>query len=889
MPIPKAYRARCSLLFVLLLLCLAPVSEARIDYTKIPPLQIRARMTQADKETAPPDTYVLSVSGHTKRAQPGEWTEWLTLEVDDYAKFSKLYPNLYMRGRWPLVFGASVSPVKGYVKVELETRWAKPRKPAAGDLEFQMKPKKDEVEKALVGDQGGPAVRHEVQLFGASLRLLMVGDGKGKYTVQTSAEYDRKYWALIDACAPKEPLRLKKLLLVDRFIGPDSCRETWEEGIRNLARLGCNAIQIPPGKRYREILVSAGVHKTANAVYSPPGYAFDTGGKEFTDDALKAWAAKLVKPYYDSGYAKEDFAYLALSDEPGWYYPAMNKKWNESPELLARFHAYLQAQGLKPADVGAKSWDEVKTTGRSQVATVEQRRLFYWSAWFFPQESARHFAHVTRMIEAVTYPGLPISTNWNFFAGRFYNPGPIAHNADKQSPDAAMGGHDWFDFGRQRGCTALWTEDWFGDGMAYQWSFYASKLNWASRKGGVTFGGYVIGRTAGGRPGGLAQKVLSIIGHGGKVVKFYTFGPEYAFPGNCWSENTRMYPELIRALKLLAPAEELLYPGKRPRATVAIVQPRSPQPWDQIDMKVASGIMDVTNVGLNAATVGYMAETYDLYMALMHANVPVDFIDEQALSDGDLKDYKVVYLTGANVPVEAQRRLVDWVKAGGTLVTVSNAATADRYNDATTILDSVRGVKETPRKRFHLGRPRKMPAVDALSGKAGAAPVLGLRGTMKLAGASAVATFRDGSPAVSVHEVGKGRAVHFAFLPGLSYWWSRSASKGGLPAGFNEAMRAYVLLPVQLAGVRPPVGVSAAQVETPVLVSKAGAAVSVLNWTGEPRKGVAFTLRAPALVAGGRIGSIESVVHGKMPFQVDGETVRLKMDLDVADILMVRP
>ena len=92
---------------------------------------------------------------------------------------------------------------------------------------------------------------------------------------------------------------------------------------------------------------------------------------------------------------------------------------------------------------------------------------------------------------------MPILTNWNFFSGRLYVPGPVANNKEKQNPDAAMGGHDWLEFGRLRGGTMLWTEDWFGDNKAYQWSFYCVKLCCVAEKGNVQFGGYVIPRTVG--------------------------------------------------------------------------------------------------------------------------------------------------------------------------------------------------------------------------------------------------------------------------------------------------------------------------------------------------------------------------------------------------------
>ena len=42
-------------------------------------------------------------------------------------------------------------------------------------------------------------------------------------------------------------------------------------------------------------------------------------------------------------------------------------------------------------------------------------------------------------------PNVTIFVNWNNWAGRFYTP----HGSTK-SPSAATGGHDWFEFGRER-------------------------------------------------------------------------------------------------------------------------------------------------------------------------------------------------------------------------------------------------------------------------------------------------------------------------------------------------------------------------------------------------------------------------------------------------------
>ena len=78
-----------------------------------------------------------------------------------------------------------------------------------------------------------------------------------------------------------------------------------------------------------------------------------------------------------------------------------------------------------------------------------------------------------------------------------------------------------------------------------------------------------------------------------------------------------------------------------------------------MEIAIPTQIRDATNNQLNRATVDYMAEVFDLYLALQHANVPVDFVEEDDLSAEGLKDYRVLYVTEPNIPVEGQRGLIE--------------------------------------------------------------------------------------------------------------------------------------------------------------------------------------------------------------------------------------
>lgn len=132
--------------------------------------------------------------------------------------------------------------------------------------------------------------------------------------------------------------------------------------------------------------------------------------------------------------------------------------------------------------------------------------------------------------------------------------------------------------------------------------------------------------------------------------------------GNCWArgnESLQLALQIQSAHLLLAKAEELLWSGQRPAAAVAILAPRSAQPWDDLcslfddtclfgkrgyrtrkNLGAAgkcchspTSIMDCTNFNQAERTVDYMTEVFGTYHALAQVhNIPVDFVDETLLA-----------------------------------------------------------------------------------------------------------------------------------------------------------------------------------------------------------------------------------------------------------------
>lgn len=808
---------------------LAPAEAAR-DAEAVPAFRLRARVVSFG-ETAPTDAdktrFYLSGGEKQNVAAGDAWCDELTVDAALIERALKNYPNTYMRD-WP---------------VALEFNAYAPRFPAQVELEVRLPD---------VPADAPPTFTYALDLLARNCKLLIWPDDEsGAMRIAPSVVYNRRYWKHLEGVSLGPDERPKKIIVADRFIG-DGDLNNWREGMTNLAKAGFNAMLMPPAPVYRDLLREVGDHKLTYAVYNPPGYAFDFAD-DITPESIREWADKLAEPFIDAGFDPGEMALYAMSDEPGWYFPKVLRDLEASAKGMARFHAYLRDQGLTPADVGAATWDEVKPLGRSQLSDLPSHRLHYWTTRFIAYDSAVHFANSSRALEEAFYPGMPVVTNWNFFSGRFYHAGSFGNNPDKTSPDVAMGCHDWFEFARLRGCNMLWTEDWFGDNRAWQWSFYTSKLDSAARKNGLTFGGYVVPRTSGGRESGLLQRILAVVGGGGKAIKHYVFGPEYMFPGNCYSDKSFLLPRIAEAHRMIAAAEDLLYPGQRPLPQVAILQPRSALVWDGKGM-ADTKIVDATNVALERHTVDYMAEVFGLYLALQHANIPVAWVEEDDLSAEGLKDYHVLYVTEPNIPVEHLRGLRAWVEAGGTLVTAPGAGACDRYDQP---VDASVSLGTSPRQRVLVDDVRKATELH---------PSL------------------DSELTAESRSIGSGRIVHFPIFAGIGYIVSSKEQRDGLPVGHSEALRDYVVAPISDAGVQQPVEVSVAMIETPMLVSEGGAAITVLNWTGQDHDRVEFVVRTPIAVR-----EVRAVKAGPVEFEKTDAGVKFAIPVGPAEIVMLRP
>lgn len=831
---------------------------------EVPDFAVRVRVLRVGEDAPAADAaFSLAVGDGTAVTFTGDvWSSWAESTRTGISKALAAYPNSYNR-RWQVRTGCTIT-------------WPDNQVPAVSlhlDVETRLLPE-------------GAINRTPAELSGRNLGLLLWRDDDNTIQLDTLAGHGRRVHdrAMRAAAIPPED-RPKRIIFGDRYIGGDSDAIAWREGIERLCGLGFNAMHgVPPA--YIPVVREGGISRLWGAVYSPPGYAFSFATNR--QEIFRAFAEKQISSALDAGWRREEIAFWVVSDEPGWYYPAQYETFNKDPLAMADFHSYLQKQGLRPRSLGVSRWQDIRLTGRHTAVDLPSRRLFYWSNRFAPWASSRFFAEVTHAFEEILGDGFPIMINFNNFIGRLYQPGPVANNSHKDDPDAAMGQHDWLEFGRQRGSTCISTEDWFGDASAPQWSFYATRLRSAAELADTGFGSLVIPRTSGQRPEGMAQKLLALVGQGAKNIKFFTFGPEYNFPGNCYSYHTSVYKPLSLGMQITGRAEELLYPGRLRRPQTAILMPQSAQLWDLAEMEKARGVMDVTNTDMFRSHMAHMAETYGLHLALQHAAVPVQTIDEEACLEPQLADYRIIYLTAPDLPVEAARGLLRWVRRGGTLVMTAGSGLHDRYHQPMDLLSDAAGARPAKAIRPVLVNLASVAEGDqvTLPGKdTPALPSYGERETIKVRRrTTVVARFADDTPALTTRTLGRGRILRFALFPGLCYRRSARVAVNGLPGGFDDRWRELITAPVREAQIHLPVAVDRPLIDAPALFSEGGVAVTLLNWSGEAQESVHVTIRTPrppSRVVSARRGPLPFVTReaaaGDFTFATD-------VTLDLADV-----
>jgi hypothetical protein len=540
------------------------------------------------------------------------------------------------------------------------------------------------------------------------------------------------------------------------------------------------------------------------------------------------------------------------------------------PHCMRGYREMLRSEGRKPEDFGVKSWEEVDPwTGPGprpltwQVALKQENDARYQKALGFKvrvpgedeeagqldvlddlkqaEAKAKAEAEGSKPVAVETKP-TPVKKLLDYYNGRFLNYAsakaftPLRDaldeaNARKQAAldagetDSPAAQQPWVYSYALRGQTFIGTHslDFFefyryaDNGFMYETShtncFTQIFDSYICDVGRVVtsqmhkqFGIYVKPHRGSG-----IQRAMSFASRGGTTLYWYTYGPEYS-KGDSFANKPWLLEETSRCARLLGASEETLY-GSKPGvpAEVAIVKPRT-----------------TTLLG------GNISNALWTYVALAHAHVPVDPLDETMLETSDLSPYKVIYVNGSHLRRASAERVADWVKAGGTLYTSGGGMLLDEAQEPLEMLWPVFGVinrtaMETAPKDatdFEVVKSQEFPGTVKTRS----------REKLELAdGAEVLTKFADGLPAVVRNKYGQGQVYLIAFSAGDEYGASVTRNTAEAPADMeanaNPLLRNLVALPA-LEKTIPPVDVDRGNIEAIYLKHPQNQrrAVTLINW-----------------------------------------------------------
>ncbi len=535
------------------------------------------------------------------------------------------------------------------------------------------------------------------------------------------------------------------------------------------------------------------------------------------------------------------------------------------PEYERAFRDFARGQGLQPAAFGFTDWEEVKPislgwrTFFSQRETAlkgdgRQAALFYWSTRFWNHCTARVYAMATAKVERFA-PG--VQTRVNFGPPWWYDYGTWPR------------GIDAFEFGRLRGVSMGFNEDWVGKGSPrVPLESNTLLMDWsraAARPATPLLGAYI---TRDADRSSVKLRTFACLARGAKVFDFYYYGPAYTFFDH-WADNSAMVQGVGEVTRDIAAVDEQLWTGQPPKAEVALLYSRSWPVWKTDDTEQVEQMM--------------------AYVALLHAGIPVDIVSDEEIADGSFaaRRYKSLYVVNESVPKAAAQGIDRWVHEGGRLWCGGWAGMRDEYNQPTDGWNGMLGVKSRTWKPAgdlkRLGQPIepadwKRPVFDR---DVSFEPTDGadLQPTPLAA--------PDGSTKAFRRPYGKGLVQMIPWTAGKQYMDGAIEKDGSLghatlfPA--EEKRKIFSDFATE-STVALPATTSASQVLAWPLWSQRSGVILIANYTGEPAGTVRVTFTPPLPIT-----KIRSLRHGERKLEtLAGGTMEVDLPVDgVTDVLVV--
>lgn len=564
----------------------------------------------------------------------------------------------------------------------------------------------------------------------------------------------------------------------------------------------------------------------------------------------------------------KNIATVSLGDEIGLGRPSGDS--NEP------FRAWLRELKLKPNDIQpgvGNDWSKISYGPKYNAEYVKASPgLYYWS---------RRYQHHYGIMSLKKLTDMLLKYLPNARIGANFSP---HHGGARHAYLGEV--HKWVSLFRKGGMTMPWGEDyvWQLPVGSPQMNFINLDLSRAGirNKPDAKILYYVMPHWPGNTPRMWRRQFYGDIGHGMKIVNLFEFRPVQA----AYTENHVSLPEMYLTVRdafyEMGLFEDIMQAGVIRTGVAGLWFSETADIWYNNNGSMAAG-------------------KRALYTAILHNQIPLDFIVEEDASNKTLRDYRLLYLTDANVSAKASKGIERWVKKGGRLFATAGAGMFDELNRPNQVMRTLLGVEQTtldaPTGKQIGYIKQDLPFTDSIdvvtmtaTGKA--MPVIAVKSMIDVKKADVLGTFKDKSPAVVRRRYGKGETIYCAFLPGLSYFKPaiplKPVDRGStddamahlMPTGGDQAALALIGSPVD--NVDLPVVCSEPLVETRVIDSEHGMLIPLMNWTPDEIKGLTVAVLGKA----SRKAELASGRELKIDKQ-DGKVI-YTLDLDVADAIILR-
>ncbi|NLF22996.1 MAG: hypothetical protein GX590_07520, partial [Lentisphaerae bacterium] len=312
----------------------------------------------------------------------------------------------------------------------------------------------------------------------------------------------------------------------------------------------------------------------------------------------------------ERGKRPEDVVFCMLMDEPTGQpldFMAQDAAYQEA------FRNWLRSKGLTPDDLLVSDWAAVRTV--TDDARDTDPALYYFSQRFRTQALGDFMAVQRRALEAACGGAFPV--NVNFSDGATYHANFYSQ------------GVDYFELLDDDGQNAIWGEDWANGASSYQCGAYnVDLMRAAARDRGQVIGHYLIAH-AGRKALDIKLKAAGNVARGAKMLESFSYGVYWgsheggpAWRSSVWQNKPEIWGAHAELMREIGAVEDLVLPAMPARAEVALLY---------------SSASDIWSIGRNLA---YGFDRMHTWMALAHAQIPVDFVSEDQAAAGGLDGYR---------------------------------------------------------------------------------------------------------------------------------------------------------------------------------------------------------------------------------------------------------